>query len=220
MSRDVRERSYAVVLSGNDHHYRTQTGHANIGGTWYGEYVGIFPTRIFVVAGSTAKVAPFDVAFAPEAAPSAAPDLPGIEGIAPAEFEAAWETYAQARLHALAFEGASPDVTRQALFFANPFPARFKGRDEGDSTCYYEYSDGISRRFFEVWANGDVVVSPFDTGPPEGADVELLAAARTGMTRGGQAIEPGLRPYLITHAEFEKVWEQVALPRLRVALGL
>jgi hypothetical protein len=204
-------------------------------GIWYGEYSGIFPTRQFAVADAGAvAVAPFDLPFGfdkdsralvhglPLSMKDRLPPLAGVKPISFAGFERMWESHAQPRFHELAQHAgqvsAIPQDGDATLYVASPFPASFKGRDdtEGDSTLYFEYAAGIGRRSFELWANGEVWVS--DPGEVGGA--ETLVAARDGMDWSGEEIEPGLRPLLITHAEFEALWERYAIPYLHRAAGL
>lgn len=204
-------------------------------GTWYGEYVGIFPTRQFVVADAGAvAVAPFDLPFGydkdsratvagqPPAVKDRLPPLAGVEHISLADFERSWELRAQPRCHDLAqHAGRAPEIPQDGnatMYFASPFPASLKGIDdtEGDSTIYVEYADGIGRRSFELWANGEVEVS----SPGDLSGAELLVAARTGLAWGEEIIDPSLRPVLITHGEFEALWERYVIPFLHVAAGL
>ncbi len=205
-------------------------------GTWYGEYSGIFPTRLFVVADAGAvAVAPFDLPFGHDKDPRATvdgqppavvdrlPPLAGVEHISLADFERPWELHAQPRCHDLAqHAGQAPEIPQDGnatMYVASPFPASFKGIDdtEGDSTIYVEYADGIGRRSFELWANGEVEVS----GPGEISGAEVLVAARTGhLWSGEEIIDPSLRPFLITHGEFEALWERYVIPFLHVAAGL
>ncbi len=193
-------------------------------GTWYAEYSGISPTRLFVVADTGAvAVAPFDLPFGPDKDPRATvdgqppavndrlPPLAGVEHISFADFERPWELRAQPRCHDLARAG---DAT---MYVASPFPASFKGIDdtEGDSTLYFEYADGIGRRSFELWASGEVWVS----GPGELSGAKLLEVARSGRHWNGEELG-ALRPFLITHGEFEALWERYVIPYLHVAAGL
>jgi hypothetical protein len=204
-------------------------------GTWYGEYSGIFPTRQFAVAGAGAvAVAPFDLPFGfdkdsralahglPLSVKDRRPPVAGVNPISFADFERLWEAHAQPRIHELAQRAGQVSVIPQdgdaTMYVASPFPASFKGRDgaEGDSTLYCEYAAGIGRRSFELWASGEVWVS----GPGEVGGAETLVAARDGLDGSGEEIESGLRPLLITHAEFEALWERYAIPYLHRAAGL
>ncbi|HEY7020783.1 MAG TPA: hypothetical protein VH349_06660 [Ktedonobacterales bacterium] len=204
-------------------------------GTWYSEYSGIFPTRQFALASVGAvAVAPFDLPFGfdkdsralapglPLSVKDRLPPMAGVKPISFADFERLWESHAQPRIHEVAQHARqvsviSPDGDA-TMYVASPFPASFKGSDdtEGDSTLYFEYAAGIGRRFFELWASGEVWVS----GPGEVGGAETLVAARDGLDRSGEEIEPGLRPLLITHAEFEAVWERYAIPYLHRAARL
>ncbi len=190
-------------------------------GTWYAEYQGIFPTRLFVVADAGAvAVAPFDLPFGPDkewratvdgqppAVEDRLPPLAGVEHISFVDFERAWELRAQPRFH---------DLAQHTMYVASPFPASFKAIDdtEGDSTLYFEYADGIGRRSFELWASGEVWVS----GPGELSGAKLLEVARSGRHWNGEELG-ALRPFLITHGEFEALWEQYVIPYLHVAAGL
>ena len=59
------------------------------------------------------------------------------------------------------------------------------------------------------------LVAPYDLGIPEVDIHEMLAAVHEASARDGVPIEPRLRPEEISHAAFEDLWEQWALPRLR-----
>jgi hypothetical protein len=204
-------------------------------GTWYGEYSGIFPTRQFTVASAGAiAVAPFDLPFGfdkdlralahglPSSVKERLPPLAGVEPIPFADFERLWESHAQPQINELAQHSgqmsAIPPDGDATMYVASPFPASFKGSDdtEGDSTLYCEYAAGIGRRSFDLWASGEVWVS----GPGELGGAEMLVAARDGLGWSGEEIEPGLRPLLIPHAEFEAVWERYAMPYLHRGAGL
>jgi hypothetical protein len=215
--------------------YRAPYELPNVGaGTWYGEYSGIFPARLFVVADAGAvAVAPFDLPFGPDkewratvdgqppAVNDRLPPVAGVEHISCADFERPWELRAQPRCHDLAqHAGRVLEIPRDGdvtMYVASPFPASFKAIDdtEGDSTLYFEYADGIGRRSFELWASGEVWVS----GPGELSGAKLLEVARSGRHWNGEELG-ALRPFLITHGEFEALWERYVIPYLHVAAGL
>jgi hypothetical protein len=204
-------------------------------GTWYSEYSGIFPTRQFAVtSGGAVVVAPFDLPFGfdkdarafvhglPLSVKDRLPPVAGVNPISFADFERLWELHAQPRIHEVVQQAekasAIPQDGDATMYVASPFPATFKGRDdtEGDSMLYFEYATGIGRRFFELWESGEVWVS----GPGEVGGAEMLLAARDGLDGSSEEIEPGLRPLLITHGEFEALWERYAIPYLHRAAGL
>ena len=58
------------------------------------------------------------------------------------------------------------------------------------------------------------------SGPAEPSGAELLVAARTGLQWSGEEIDLGLRPFLITHGEFEALRERYVIPYLHVAARL
>lgn len=99
----------------------------------------------------------------------------------------------------------------------SPFPAELK-RDEPSSAIYDEFADGVARRSFEVFPD-HTEVGPYDCGIPEVDAGFVLRAAREGVDPDGVPFDPRLRPVVISHAKFEAMWEQYALPRLRVLAG-
>jgi hypothetical protein len=191
-------------------------------GTWYGEYDGTFTVREFVIRpDNSAAVAPFDLPFREPGHPTEPPDIEGIALISLQAFEAQWEQVAQPRLHALA--DAHPAQAGQAgdesiRYFHSPFPADFK-LAEGSSDIYCEYAAGVARRSFEVFAD-HTLVAPYDVGTPEVDIGDMLLAAHEGRLAEGELIDPRLRPEEVSHAMFEALWEQWALPRLRELAAL
>ncbi|HEX6540953.1 MAG TPA: hypothetical protein VF040_04300 [Ktedonobacterales bacterium] len=184
-------------------------------GTWYGEYDGIFPVREFVIRlGNRAAVAPFEMPFRGPDHPTEPPALASIAPVSLQEFEALWEQFAQPRLHALAVTRSAPVSDASIRYFRSPFPAEFKA-PEATSDIYTEYAAGVARRSFEVFTD-HTLVAPYDVGIPEVDVDDVLLAAREGRLAEGELIDPRLRPEEMSHAVFEALWEEQALPRLRV----
>lgn len=188
-------------------------------GTWYGECDGIYTVREFVVySDNRLAVAPFDVPFRGPGHPTAPPALAGIAPISLHMFESLWEQFAQPRLHEISVARSAADTVASTKYFRTPFPAAFK-LAEGASDIYAEYAAGVARRSFEVFA-GRTLVAPFDVGIPEYDAAEMLRAAREALAPDGESIDPLLRHREISHAVFEALWEQHALPRLRALTEL
>jgi hypothetical protein len=133
-------------------------------------------------------------------------------------FEALWEDLAQVRLREAAATQASSAREDDAYYFRGPFPAELKTR-EGASDIYYEYAGGVARRCFEVFAD-HTLAAPFDIVIPENGTDDMLGAARLGVDEDGEQIDPRLRPQEVGHGVIERLWEQQALPRLRVLAEL
>lgn len=192
-------------------------------GKWYGEYDGIFPVREFVIRpGNRIAVAPLEMPFRGPDHPTQPPALASIAPVSLQAFESQWEQFAQPRLHALAVARPAAAVDASIRYFHSPFPAAFKAafkRDETSSDIYTEYAAGAARRSFEVFAD-HTLVAPYDVGTPEVASDDVLLAALEGRLAEGELIDPRLRPEEVSHAVFEALWEQRALPRLRVLAAL
>jgi hypothetical protein len=188
-------------------------------GTWYGEYDGIFPVREFVIGpGNRTAVAPFAMPFRGPDYPTEPPALARIVPISLQAFEPLWEQFAQVRLHELASAHPAVAVDVSIRYVHAPFPAEVK-RDEAASDIYTEYAAGVARRSFEVFAD-HTLVAPYDVGTPEVDIDDVLLAAHEGRLAQGELIDPRLRPEEVSHAVFEMLWEQQAIPRLRVLSAL
>jgi hypothetical protein len=201
-------------------HYGPYRGywHATSGqdSIWYAEYCGWPAVRQFLVTeDGTAAVAPFDLAFLDRRTPDEAPALPDghADLIDRAVFEEEWARWAQPRLNQWAqnkIDGAS--ATHDLHYFLIPCPAALKINELG-SLLYYEYAD-LFRRHFEVWEDGTVAVAPYSLGIPDGGAEEMLYMARAGMHLDGTPLGPQEQVLGISHANFERDWERLALPYL------
>lgn len=193
-------------------------------GTWYGEYDGIFTVREFVVrsdahvADDRVAVAPFDMPFREPGHPMEPPTLTDIVPISLQEFESLWEQFVQPRLHALAVARPALANDGSIRYFRSPSPAEFNP-PEAASDIYTEYAAGVARRSFEVFADYTLVAS-YDVVIPEVSIDDMLLAAHEGRLAEGDLIDLRLRPQEVSHAVFEALWEQWAIPRFRVLAEL
>ncbi len=118
----------------------------------------------------------------------------------------------------LAVASMNPVDDPSIRYFHSPFPAEFKIA-EAASDIYTEFAGGVARRSFEVFS-ARTLVAPYDGGIPVMGTDEMVRATNEELGLSGASIEHGLRPMEIRHAQFEELWEEHALPRLRELASL
>lgn len=179
----------------------------------------MFACRLFAIQAKHIIVAPYDMAFIEARGMTEPPIGDDIQEISFQEFEALWDDLAQPRLHMFANVKSTPPADAQVLYVKSPFPDSFKSRGEPTSDIYTEWANRVARRHFEVFPNYTVIASHDpDLGWPEHFEI-MTRAIELGMV-DDTLIDPRLRPVSISHADFETLWEQHALKRLRSLSGL
>jgi hypothetical protein len=163
----------------------------------YVQYVGRFAARQFMVEEQDVQVAPFDVSFWDD------DDLSSVkfDAISDLQFEEQWQSLAEPRLNFLLEVVSTLESGLTAEYFRSPLTEDVG--EFGAGVWYAEFSSGIARRQFEIYANR-VLVSYFDLALAEDYD-QIISDEHFER---------------ISFRDFQTLWTKHAIPRLREIMQL